>query len=145
MANEESLLAGQWGINLASWVSYRGIEIRARLLVQFGEYSKPRITPILTFRVRASEDHRVWECIAKGGFGRSQASEHRICWGQLYYPFGTHLKFSPPPPPPLYLTLPLSLKRCLAVLEMLKVPVGSGVSDKVKDIFAAALTPAMKI
>ena len=65
-ANEESLLAEQWGINPASWVSYRGMEIRARLLVQFGEYSKPQITPSLTFRVFVSEDHPVWKCIAKG-------------------------------------------------------------------------------
>ena len=65
-ANEESLLTGRWDFSPASWVSYRGIEIQARLLVQFGEYSKPRITPCLTFRVFVSEDHPVWECIAKG-------------------------------------------------------------------------------
>ena len=64
--DEESLLAGQWGFDPASWVSYQSIEIQARLLVQFGEYSKPRITPSLAFSVCVSEYHPVWECIKKG-------------------------------------------------------------------------------
>ena len=65
-ADEECLLVGRWGFNPASWVSYQSIEIRARLLVQFGEYSRPRITPSLTFSVCVSEDHPVWECIREG-------------------------------------------------------------------------------
>ena len=65
-ADEESLLAGRWDFDPASWVSYQGIAIRARLLVQFGEYSRPRITPSLTFRVYVSYSHPVWECIREG-------------------------------------------------------------------------------
>ena len=65
-ADEESLLTGHWNFDPAPWVSYRGIEIRARLLVQFGERSKPRITPSLTVSVRVSDSHPVWECIKNG-------------------------------------------------------------------------------
>ena len=64
--DEESLLVGRWDFNPASWVSYRSMQIQARLLVQFGEYSKPRVTPNLTFRVCVSDDHPVWECIQGG-------------------------------------------------------------------------------
>ena len=67
-ADQESQLAGEWDFNPASWVSYHSIGIRARLLVQFGEYSRPRITPSLTFRACVSNDHPVWECIRKGDF-----------------------------------------------------------------------------
>ena len=62
----ESLLAGQWDFNPASWVSYRGIRVQARLLVQLGECSKARITPSLTSRMCISGSHPVWECIKKG-------------------------------------------------------------------------------
>ena len=65
-ADEELLFAGQWDFCPASWVSYSNIRIQTRLLVQFGEYSKLRITPSLTFRVCVSEIHPVWECIKKG-------------------------------------------------------------------------------
>ena len=66
VAYEESSLAGQWVFEPASWASYRSIRTRARLLAQFGEYSKPRITPGLTFRVSVSEYHPVWKCIEGG-------------------------------------------------------------------------------
>ena len=65
-ADEECLLAGRWCFDPAPWVSYQSIDIRARLLVQFGEYSRPRITPSLAFSVCVSEDHPVWECIKEG-------------------------------------------------------------------------------
>ena len=65
-ADEETLFAGQWSFNPASWMSYHSIQIQARLLVQFGAFSKPRITPSLTFRACVSAYHPVWECIKKG-------------------------------------------------------------------------------
>ena len=65
VANEESLLAGHWEFEPASWVTCRSIRIQARLLVQFGEYSKPRITPSLTFKVMCL-DLPVWHCIWEG-------------------------------------------------------------------------------
>ena len=64
--DEEFSVAGRWDFNPASWVSYRSIGIQARLLVQFGELSKPRITPSLTVRACVSESHPVWECIGNG-------------------------------------------------------------------------------
>ena len=65
-ANEELSLAGWWGFNPAPWVSYRNVSVQVRLLVRFGELSKPRITPSLTVRVCMSEDHPVWESIGNG-------------------------------------------------------------------------------
>ena len=65
-SEEELLVAGQWDFNPASWVSYQSIGIQARLLVRFGELSKPKITPNLTVRVCVSEGHPVWECIRNG-------------------------------------------------------------------------------
>ena len=64
--NEELSMAGRWDFNPASWVSYQSIRIQARLLVQFGELSKPRITPSLTVRMCVSDYHPVWECIRNG-------------------------------------------------------------------------------
>ena len=65
-ADGGSLLAGSWDFNPAPWVAYRSIGIRARLLVQFGERSKPRITPSLTASVCVSDSHPVWECVENG-------------------------------------------------------------------------------
>lgn len=65
-ADEECSFAGQWGFSPVPWVSYRSIAIQARLLVQFGEYSKARVTPSLNFRACVSVSHPVWECIEKG-------------------------------------------------------------------------------
>ena len=65
-ADGESLLAGEWDFKPALWVSYHSMRIQARLLIQFGGYSKPRITPSLTVRVCVSKDHPVWECIKQG-------------------------------------------------------------------------------
>ena len=65
-ADKECSFAGRWGFNPAPWVSYRSLRIQARLLVQFGEYSKARVTPSLIFRACVSDYHPVWECIEKG-------------------------------------------------------------------------------
>ena len=63
---KESLLAGRWDFDPASWVSYQSIRIRARLLVRYGEYMTPRITPSLDFSVYVSNSHPVGVCIREG-------------------------------------------------------------------------------
>ena len=65
MADRESLLAGERDFNPSSWVIDRSIGIQAKLLVQFGEYSKLRIISSLTFTVAVSESHPVWKYIKK--------------------------------------------------------------------------------
>ena len=56
-----------------------GHRIQARLLVQFGGYSRPRISPGLTFRMCVPFDHPVWECIREGdlmGFRENLSSRY---------------------------------------------------------------------